>query len=87
MALQPRHLHETYVRECVTLTPPATTHLGDEHKVLQVSLDQAHYNVHAFNLFFQQVYIEMDVTNSAGVYVFLYNQKQVQFQVCGTQLT
>lgn len=30
------------------------------------------------NVIFQQVHIEMDVTNANGVYVFLYNQKQVQ---------
>ena len=29
---------------------------------------------------FQQVYIEVDVTNANGVYAFFYNDKQVIFE-------
>ena len=32
VALQPRHPSDTFVRECVTLRPPATSKLVDEHE-------------------------------------------------------
>ena len=32
VALQPKHPNDTFVRECVTLRPPATSKLLDEHE-------------------------------------------------------
>ena len=33
VAFQPKYPDYTYVRKCVTIRPPSTTELGDEHRV------------------------------------------------------
>ena len=33
VAFQPKYPNVTYIRECITVRPPSTTELGDEHQV------------------------------------------------------
>ena len=77
LAFQPKYPNYTLTRACVTVTPPPTTELGDEHRVCDRFIVTTYANYCVYVLKFKQVYIKMDVTNETGVYAFFYNDKQV----------